>query len=960
MRYSPAHAAKSGSVPFMLRGPKSVRTALSAAVAGVIGLVPAVMVSSPAMAAGTITVTATTASVTEGGDLVFTIANSDLVNSASVALTYTSSTATSPGDYTPPTTPVPVPAGSQVTVNVTTIADNLYEGGNETVVLTATDGGNQGSATGTIVDGDATPTFALSASPNPVLESGVTPQATITATLTKRSSTSTVITLNSLDGTAKAGFDYTPLSAETLTVAPNSLTGTTTVNVTKDTVTDTANVESFTVGGTSSGAIQPTNVAGGTATVNIQDAQATPVLTLTGGGNVTEGNTLNFGLSLDHGSEKEIKVDWDSVATTGAPAAATPGTDFTYPSTRTVTIPARQTTSSIAIQTSKDSLDEEDESFDIQLRNPQDATLGSTSQVSGTITQGKDAPKVTIAPATAVEGNSGRTAATFTATLSAPSTQTVKVDWRTAADGVAGPGKAIPGTDYVTKTGSLSFAPGVTTQNFTVEILGDTIDEGSAAGVQSSTDGETFLLTLTRPNGDYSIDLSDPGANRTVKILDDDAAPTLIFANKSQKEGNDTTALLTPVTLSNPSDHAIEFTVSLDTGSTADAGALAGPGGFDYSLLNSTVTIAAEQTSAYPLVLVNGDTVNEADETINLKATPGSGSSYLATGLAVKAATVTLENDDKAPDLEINSISGKEGATVAVTGTVTGSRQGDASVAVTFAGGSSKGSTAASANDFENPGVKIVPIPWGTLNNSVVDVAAVKLLADSAAEPAETIIATGTGITNTATVTEGIITIEGNTGTTDPTNPTDPGAEAPTLKASSSFRLGAGSVALSGKAAAGTTVDLWGRTVNASDEDYAKISTTTANSSGTFSFTPGLSTDGMLFKAAASGEESDPVRVYVKEDPDLAATSTSRGVVRLVVTGDPKVRGLGARVFRANPNGGWTLVGSGILNANGTFTKVLLRQPSGRMYTYKAYVVGDGSRGVLTNWSSYSKTVRVR
>ena len=32
MRYSPAHAAKSGSVPFMLRGPKPVRAVLSAAI----------------------------------------------------------------------------------------------------------------------------------------------------------------------------------------------------------------------------------------------------------------------------------------------------------------------------------------------------------------------------------------------------------------------------------------------------------------------------------------------------------------------------------------------------------------------------------------------------------------------------------------------------------------------------------------------------------------------------------------------------------------------------------------------------------------------------------------------------------------------------------------------------------------------------------------------------------------
>jgi hypothetical protein len=976
MRYSPAHAAKSGSVPFMLRGPKPAKKILSAAVAGVLGLVPAVLVSSPAMADthGTITVDVTTASVTEGGNLVFTVKNTGGAT-ATVNLSTTGG-AVSGTDFTAPSASISVAAGATSIVQVVTTANNLYEGGSgtsESVVFRAeVDSTNYGVATGAIVDGDAAPTYSLSATPDPVLESDGSPQATVTATLTKKSSTSTVITLNTVDGTAKAGSDYTALSAQTLTVNANSLTGVATVDITKDTVSDTADTENFTVNSTSAGVIQPTNSAGSSTTVNIKDAQTTPELTLTGGGSVAEGSTLTYGLLLNHGSEKEIKVDWDSVATTGAPAAATSGTDFTYPATRTVTIPARQTTSSIAVQTLKDNLDEADESFDVQLKNPQNTTLGTPSKVTGTITQGKDAPKVTIAPASVTEGNAGRSAATFTATLNAASTQTVKVDWTTAADG-SGIGKALPGTDFVTKTGSLTFAPGVTTQTFTVEIIGDTIDEASTNGVQASTDGETFLLKLTRPDGDVSIDLSDPGANRTVKILDDDAAPTLVFADKSVKEGNDTTALLTPITLSNASDHAISILVEEDssvvTGYLADDGPISGggstnaPGGNDYALLNGAVTIAPEQTSGYPILLINGDMVNEENEVINLKATPGSGSAYLSTGSTVKTAKVTLENDDKVPDLEVNSISGKEGATVAVTGTVTGQRQGNAQVAVNFAGGSSKGSKAASADDFDNPGVKIINIPWATPNNTVLPVADIKILADTAAEPAETIIGNGSGIANTASVTEGIVTIEASTGSTtptDPTDPTDPEGEAPTLTASTSTRLGAGTVTLSGKVAAGAEVELWGRTVNADDDAYEKIDDTTASSTGAFSFKPTLSTDGMYFKAMSGDLTSDPVRVYVREDPEIAATSPSKGVVKLVVTGDPKVRGLGARVFRENANGSWTMVGSGILNAQGTFTKTLTGQTSGKSWTFKSYVVGNAERGVLTNWSSYTKTVRVK
>ncbi|GAA2476784.1 beta strand repeat-containing protein [Winogradskya humida] len=970
MRYSSAHAAKSGSVPFVLRGPKSAKTILAAAVAGVLGLGSVVMLGSPAEADahGYITVAATTASVTEGGNLVFTVKNTDIA-SHSVGLVFTG-TAANPADFTfSPATPVTVAAGDTATITVATVADTTYEGGNETVILTASvDGSNYGTETGTIVDADAVPTYTLAASPNPVTEAGGA-QATITATLNRKSSTATIITLNTVDGTAKSGTDYTTLSAAQLTVPANQISGTATVNITNDNVSDTADIENFTVNSTSAGVIQPANSAGASATVNIKDAQTTPVVTLTGGGSVAEGSTLSFGLSLDHGSEKEITVGWDSVATSPVTTAATPGADFTYPATRTVTIPARQTTSSIAVQTLKDNLNEPDETFDVLLKTPVNATLGTPIQQTGTITQGKDAPKVTIAPASVTEGNTGRSTATFTATLSAASTQTVKVDWKTAADG-SGVGYALPGTDFVTKNGTLTFAPGVTSQTFTVEIIGDTIDEGSTNGTQAATDGETLQLQLSQSSGDLSLDLSDPGANRVVKILDDDAAPTLVFADKSLKEGNDTQALLTPVMLSNASDHDITVAVANDTPSATNPatdgpisfnGLTNAPGGNDYTLLNGTVTIAAEQVNGYPVLLINGDTVNEENEIIALKATPTTNNTYLSTGAAVKTAKVTLENDDKVPDLEINSISGAEGTTVAVTGTVTGQRQGYAQVAVTFAGGSSKGSVAATAADFENPGVKVIDIDYGTPNNTVIPVADLKLLTDTVSEPAETIIATGSGIGNTATVTEGIITITSSTGgpSTPPssggpsTGPTTPPADNDlTLESAASFRLGVGSLRLNGTAPAAADLTLWGRAVGSDDAaDWENLGTTKASASGAFSFSPDFTTTGYWFKVSNGDIESDTIKVNLKEDPDFTVTSTSKGKVNLKVVGDPKVRGLRVRVIRANSDGSWTTVGTGIINAAGQFSKTI-NGASGKSALFRATIYGDGDVGLLTNTST--------
>src|SRR5437867_1273848 len=70
-----------------------------------------------------------------------------------------------------------------------------------------------------------------------------------------------------------------------------------------------------------------------------------------------------------------------------------------------------------------------------------------------------------------VEGNSGTTNAVFTVFLSQADTQTVSVDFFTS-DGTA----SAP-SDYQSRSGTLSFAPGETTKTITVPVNGDTIVE---------------------------------------------------------------------------------------------------------------------------------------------------------------------------------------------------------------------------------------------------------------------------------------------------------------------------------------------------------------------------------------------------------------------------------------------------------------------------------------------------
>src|SRR6185295_13806959 len=86
--------------------------------------------------------------------------------------------------------------------------------------------------------------------------------------------------------------------------------------------------------------------------------------------------------------------------------------------------------------------------------------------------------------ATANEGNAGTTAFTFAVTLSAPSANTVTVDYSTFDGSAVAPG------DYGATSGTLSFAAGQTAKQVVVSVNGDTTVEAT----------ETFAVNLANPS----------------------------------------------------------------------------------------------------------------------------------------------------------------------------------------------------------------------------------------------------------------------------------------------------------------------------------------------------------------------------------------------------------------------------------------------------------------------------
>jgi hypothetical protein len=112
-----------------------------------------------------------------------------------------------------------------------------------------------------------------------------------------------------------------------------------------------------------------------------------------------------------------------------------------------------------------------------------DLALRSSSAVSVLRNDGNWPPVLFISDVSRLEGKNGRTAFTFTVTLSAPSDVPVTVNYATA-DGTA----TVADNDYLPSSGTLTFAPGETSKTITVWVNGDRKKEPD----------ESFFVNLSR------------------------------------------------------------------------------------------------------------------------------------------------------------------------------------------------------------------------------------------------------------------------------------------------------------------------------------------------------------------------------------------------------------------------------------------------------------------------------
>ena len=350
------------------------------------------------------------------------------------------------------------------------------------------------------------PTVSISSAGKSEGTSG-TSNLSFTVTLSKTSSTPITVSYATADGTATAGQDYTAASG-TITFAAGQTSKTVKVAVVGDTTVEAD--ETFTVTlsnpsgatisrATATGTIRNDDVA--LPTVSIADA------TKTEGSSGT--SNLGFTVTLSKAATSTVTVKY---ATSNGTATA--GQDYTAGS-GTITFSAGQTSKTVNVAVIGDTTVEPDETFTVTLSSPSGATV-SRATVTGTISNDDvttpQTPTIAISDASIAEGDSGTATMAFTLSLSSASSNAVTVDYATSN------GTATAGLDYNSTSGTVTFAPGVTSQLVNVGVIGDTTDESD----------ETFTVTLSAPSGATIADATGTGTivdNDTTSVPGGPAVP---------------------------------------------------------------------------------------------------------------------------------------------------------------------------------------------------------------------------------------------------------------------------------------------------------------------------------------------------------------------------------------------------------------------------------------------------
>ena len=355
---------------------------------------------------------------------------------------------------------------TSTTVTVATLTDGTFEGTESFVVnLSGANGAGiaDSQGVGTILDADSQPTLKI----NDVTATEGNPEI-FTVSLSGPSATPVTVSFASADGSATGGADYTSVPSGSVTFAAGQTSQTVTVATLTDSLFE--GTESFFVnlsGATGAGIADSQGIG------TIIDGNVAPTIVINDF-TVTEGGTETFTISLTGKSATPVTVSFAS-----SDGSATAGADYTT-KTGSVSFAPGETSKVVTYATLTDSIFEGTESFFVNLSGATGAAI-SDSQGIGTILDAQSQPVLTINDVTTTEGGNE----VFTVSLSGASAFPVTVSFASSD------GTATAGSDYNSKSGSVSFAPGETSKLVTYATLTDSTFEGT----------ESFFVDLSAASG---------------------------------------------------------------------------------------------------------------------------------------------------------------------------------------------------------------------------------------------------------------------------------------------------------------------------------------------------------------------------------------------------------------------------------------------------------------------------
>jgi len=647
-------------------------------------------------------------------------------------------TATNGVDYQTPPGQIILPAGSNYVILTIPVIDDKTIEGNETVKITMSSATAAGfnvqlsssrSVSSSILDDDSELSIGIVGTING--KEKPTTSGAFTISLPPGVKAGEIVTVvYSISGTAAAGSDYKALTGKAFISAGKSSILVPITMYDDQVIEGDEDIVITVLSGSSNNlATYAISTTDNTTTVHIEDDDNVPAncqinaITVADGSESSGDGSFKLALPGTYTFKQDMSVTYQVSGT------ALPGMDYTTLS-GTATLVAGQNSVLIPVPVLNDALIEGDESVIIK---PQPVTSGGINFAGGDtcvvmiLDDDDDNLKVSVS---AYDPSATEPTDTAAFRLSLPNGNAASVPV-TVTYQVGG--TAANGTDYTSLTGTVTIEADSTGAFIPLEVLDDNLIEGD-----ETVTIKLLTVTSTLP---FTIDHTKDSA--AITIDDDDVANMDIIAGTSVKTGAEpaTNGQFT-VSIASGKITSVPITVTYTTAGTATSGT-------DYTALPGTVTIAANSSSATVDVPVKDDNLVEGDETVIMTLTNATAGLPFIIGAHSKDTVIIDDDDDvnmgiiieaSIPDAEEPATNGEftvklaSGKTPLVPITVTYTVSG----------------TAVSGTDF-TPLSGTVTIPA----NSTSITFPVKVMNDTIAETAETVIVTLNTITSTMPFVKG-------------------------------------------------------------------------------------------------------------------------------------------------------------------------------------------------------------